>query len=155
MVLVGLGITVSAQKSIDQKVTELMAKMTLEEKIGQLNQYNDDITATGPITKDADKAGQVRAGKLGSILNAVGAKNTKNVAYYIIAHASKFVPQNSQRIGSTQVGNLSTVAFRTPEGKIALIVLNEGAEVENFNINFDGKSVAASLPSNSVATYTF
>ena len=60
---------------------------------------------------------------------------TKNVAYYIIAHASKFVPQNSQRIGSTQVGNLSTVAFKTPEGKIALIVLNEGAEVENFNIN--------------------
>lgn len=76
--LAGLGITISAQKSIDQKVTELMAKMTLEEKIGQLNQYNDDITATGPITKDAEKAGQVRAGKLGSILNAVGAKNTKN-----------------------------------------------------------------------------
>ena len=76
--LAGLGITVSAQKSIDQKVTELMAKMTLEEKIGQLNQYNDDITATGPVTKDADKAGQVRAGKLGSILNAIGAKNTKN-----------------------------------------------------------------------------
>ena len=55
-----------------------MAKMTLEEKIGQLNQYNDDITATGPVTKDADKAGQVRAGKLGSILNAVGVKNTRN-----------------------------------------------------------------------------
>ena len=78
LVLAGLGINISAQKSIDQKVSELMAKMTLEEKIGQLNQYNDDITATGPITKDADKAGQVRAGKLGSILNAIGAKNTKN-----------------------------------------------------------------------------
>ena len=78
LILAGLGITISAQKSIDQKVTELMAKMTLEEKIGQLNQYNDDITATGPITKDADKADQVRAGKLGSILNAIGAKNTKN-----------------------------------------------------------------------------
>ena len=78
LVLAGLGITISAQKSIDQKVTELMAKMTLEEKIGQLNQYNDDITATGPVTKDADKAGQVRAGKLGSILNAIGTKNTKN-----------------------------------------------------------------------------
>ena len=77
--IAGLGfISVSAQKSIDQKVTELMAKMTLEEKIGQLNQYNDDITATGPVTKDADKAGQVRAGKLGSILNAVGVKNTRN-----------------------------------------------------------------------------
>ena len=49
--LAGLGINISAQKSIDQKVTELMAKMTLEEKIGQLNQYNDDITATGPILR--------------------------------------------------------------------------------------------------------
>ena len=77
--IAGLGIiSVSAQKSIDQKVSDLMAKMTLEEKIGQLNQYNDDITATGPVTKDADKAGQVRAGKLGSILNAVGVKNTRN-----------------------------------------------------------------------------
>ena len=55
---------------------------------------------------------------------------TKNVAYYIIAHASKFVPQNSQRIGSTQVGNLSTLAFKTPEGKIALIVLNEGQKLK-------------------------
>lgn len=74
----GMGISISAQKTIEQKVTELMSKMTLQEKIGQLNQYNDDITATGPVTKDADKAGQVRAGKLGSILNAVGVKNTKN-----------------------------------------------------------------------------
>ena len=57
LVLAGLGINISAQKSIDQKVTELMAKMTLEEKIGQLNQYNDDITATGPITKYTDKLG--------------------------------------------------------------------------------------------------
>lgn len=78
MFIAVMGISVSAQKSIDQKVTELMAKMTLEEKIGQLNQYNDDITATGPVTKDADKAGQVRAGKVGSVLNATGIKNTRN-----------------------------------------------------------------------------
>ena len=66
------------QKTIDQKVTELMTKMTLEEKVGQLNQYNDDITATGPVTKDDNKAGQVKEGKLGSILNAMGVKNTRN-----------------------------------------------------------------------------
>ena len=33
----GIGISISAQKTIDQKVTELMSKMTLQEKIGQLN----------------------------------------------------------------------------------------------------------------------
>jgi glucosylceramidase len=80
---------------------------------------------------------------------------TKNVAYYIIAHASKFVPQNSQRIASTQPGNLSSVAFVTPAGKTALIVLNEGNTTENFNIKMNGKTAATSLPARAVATYVF
>lgn len=80
---------------------------------------------------------------------------TKNVAYYIIAHASKFVPQNSQRIASTQPGNLSSVAFTTPNGKTTLIVLNEGNAVENFNIKMNGKSAATSLPARAVATFVF
>ncbi|MCG2793085.1 MAG: glucosylceramidase [Weeksellaceae bacterium] len=80
---------------------------------------------------------------------------TKNVAYYIIAHASKFVPQNSQRIASTQPGNLSSVAFASPDGKTTLIVLNEGSFIENFNIKFNGKSAPATLPAQSVATFVF
>ena len=80
---------------------------------------------------------------------------TKNVAYYIIAHASKFVPQNSQRIASTQPGNLSSVAFTKPDGKTALIVLNEGSATENFNIKMNGKSAATSLPARAVATFVF
>jgi glucosylceramidase len=42
---------------------------------------------------------------------------TRNVAYYIIAHASKFVPAGSVRIGSAISGNLYNVAFKTPAGK--------------------------------------
>jgi len=80
---------------------------------------------------------------------------TKNVAYYIIAQASKFVPQNSQRIASTQPGSLSSVAFVTPGGKITLIVLNEGNNTENFNIRYNNKSAATSLPPRSVATFVF
>ncbi|WP_333852923.1 glycoside hydrolase family 30 protein [Epilithonimonas sp.] len=80
---------------------------------------------------------------------------TKNVAYYIIAHASKFVPQNSQRIASTQPGNLSSVAFTRPDGKTTLIVLNEGNATENFNIKMNGKSAATSLPARAVATFVF
>ena len=80
---------------------------------------------------------------------------TKNVAYYIIAHASKFVPQNSQRIASTQPGNLSSVAFTRPDGKTTLIVLNEGNATENFNIKMNGKSTATSLPARAIATFVF
>ena len=46
----------------------------------------------------------------------------RNVAYYIIAHASKFVPAGSIRIASNSSGNLQNVAFITPSGSKVLIV---------------------------------
>ena len=55
-------------KTIDQKVDSVLKLMTLDEKIGQMNQYNGDWDATGPITKDGDKQNQIRKGMLGSIL---------------------------------------------------------------------------------------
>jgi beta-glucosidase len=54
-----------------------MKLMTLDEKIGQLNQYNDDWIATGPITVDNDKANQVRNGQVGSLLNCVSTERTR------------------------------------------------------------------------------
>jgi beta-glucosidase len=72
-----LATTAFAQsKTIDQKVEALLKQMTLEEKIGQMNQYNGDYNFTGPITKDDDKQAQIRAGKLGSMLNVTGIEHT-------------------------------------------------------------------------------
>lgn len=53
-----------------------------------------------------------------------GSAFTRNVAYYIIAHASKFVPAGSTRIGSNIAGPLQNVAFLRPDGKKVLIVFN-------------------------------
>lgn len=78
---------------------------------------------------------------------------TRNVAYYIIAHASKFVPDGSVRIASNLSGNLQNVAFKTPEGKKVLIVENDGNTAETFNIKHNGKWVATSLEAGSVGTY--
>ncbi|KPE51111.1 glycoside hydrolase family 30 protein [Chryseobacterium indologenes] len=80
---------------------------------------------------------------------------TRNVSYYIIAHASKFVPAGSQRIASTQTEHLSTAAFRTPEGKTVLIVQNGSSTDENFNIQYNGKTAAVKISGNSAATYIF
>ncbi|MGB7200242.1 MAG: glycoside hydrolase family 30 beta sandwich domain-containing protein, partial [Acidobacteriaceae bacterium] len=44
-----------------------------------------------------------------------------NVAYYVIAQASKFVPAGSVRVDSNDVEQLANVAFRTPDGKMVLI----------------------------------
>ena len=69
----------SAQKkTITQKVDSLLKRMTLEEKIGQLNQYNDDGGATGPVTQDNDKVNQVRRGQVGSMLNTLGTDRTSS-----------------------------------------------------------------------------
>lgn len=80
---------------------------------------------------------------------------TRNVSYYIIAHASKFIPAGSQRIASTQTDKLSTAAFKTQFGKIVLIVQNDNQADENFNIKFAGKTAAVTISGRSTATYIF
>lgn len=83
----------------------------------------------------------------------IGSGIKRNVSYYIIAHASKFVRPGSVRIASSQSGAMSTVAFKNPEGKKVLIVLNNGANAEVFNIRFNGKTVTTSLNNGAVGTY--
>ncbi|WP_235954139.1 glycoside hydrolase family 30 protein [Limnovirga soli] len=80
---------------------------------------------------------------------------TRNVAYYIIAHASKFVPAGSVRIESTISGNLNNVAFLTPAGKKVLLVQNTGSEVASFNIRYKSSWVPTTLAGGAVATYTW
>ena len=85
----------------------------------------------------------------------VGNTITRNVSYYIIAHASKFVRPGSLRIGSSQTPTLSTVAFKNPEGKKILIVLNIGTNPEVFNIKFNGKTVTINLNNGAVGTFVW
>ncbi|MRX37872.1 glycosyl hydrolase [Flavobacterium sp. LC2016-23] len=65
------------QETIDQKVNALLKKMTIEEKIGQLNQYTGDNSATGPITINPNKQAEIKAGLVGSMLNIIGTKYTR------------------------------------------------------------------------------
>src|SRR4249919_1245602 len=70
---------IAQRKTIDQKVDSVLRLMTLDEKIGQMNQYNGDWDATGPITKDGDKQNQIRKGMLGSMLNVTGVEHTRQL----------------------------------------------------------------------------
>lgn len=60
--------------TIDEQVEALLAKMTLEEKAGQLNQYSGYEIITGDI--DESKISQrnllVKKGLVGSVLNVLG-----------------------------------------------------------------------------------
>lgn len=79
----------------------------------------------------------------------------RNVSYYTLAHASKFVPAGSVRIASNSLTALPNVAFKTPDGRKVLIVLNSSDNTEMFNIGFSGKSATTSLNGGVVATYVW
>lgn len=67
----------SQQKTINQKVDALLKRMTIEEKIGQLNQYTGDNQATGPITINPNKERDIKSGQVGSMLNIIGTRYTR------------------------------------------------------------------------------
>lgn len=78
---------------------------------------------------------------------------TKNVSYYIIAHASRWVPQGSVRIFSSELESIHNVAFLTPNGKIVMIALNDSNATTVFNIQYKGKKALTSIPAHAVVTY--
>ena len=84
-----------------------------------------------------------------------GNEVTRNPAYYIIAHAAKFVRPGSVRIESNLAESLPNVAFKTPANKIVLIVLNEQKDEKTFNIQFQEKFLTTSLPGGAVGTYVW
>jgi len=84
-----------------------------------------------------------------------GDKVTRNLAFYALAHFSKFVPPGSVRIGSNELEQLATVAFITPEEHIVLVVSNTGNFPRTFNVRYHGKWFTTSLPEESVGTYVW
>lgn len=85
----------------------------------------------------------------------IGDSVVRNVSYYIIAHASKFIPPGSVRIESNLLPYLHNVAFKTADGQKVLIVENDGEANQSFYIHWEQKQVLATLPAGSVATYVW
>lgn len=84
-----------------------------------------------------------------------GNKVTRLVAYYTIAHASKFVPDGSVRVDSKPSDALPNVAFETPSGKTVLLVANTATAQADFGVRFHGKIFKTSLPAGAVGTYVW
>ncbi|WP_316934239.1 glycoside hydrolase family 30 beta sandwich domain-containing protein [Hymenobacter sp. AT01-02] len=76
-------------------------------------------------------------------------------SYYTVAHAAKFVRPGSVRIATNVPGSLQNVAFKNPDGKKVLIVLNTGAASQTFDIGYRGKAVTTTLAGGSTGTYVW
>ena len=102
------------------------------------------------------------------------------LAYYVIAHASKFVRPGSVRIRSTAPGDRSmqlcedeqrpgvfranvvactdvpaNVAFRTPDGHIVLVVANDSWSRRTVHIQYEGRFATLALEPGAAATYVW
>ena len=63
--------------SVAERVDTLLKQMTLQEKVGQLTQYSGKWTATGPVTFKGDQEDDIRHGRVGAMLNVLGAARTR------------------------------------------------------------------------------
>lgn len=84
----------NSQMPIEQRVKDLLAKMTIEEKAGQLNQLNGGVF-TGPAANDIgqqSKLEMVKKGMVGSMLNVLGAKETRAVQKVAVEQSRLGIP---------------------------------------------------------------
>lgn len=98
-------------------------------------------TCRGVVTVDTSKTARV----------------TKNVDFYVLGHASKFVRPGAVRIDSNSYGTTSIedVAFQNTDGSIALVVLNNAASPQTFTVSDARASFTYTLPAGSLATFTW
>jgi beta-glucosidase len=87
--------SLSSVEHIEQKVTRLLNQMTLEEKIGQMNQYNGFWDLTGPAPSNGDAAKKyehLRKGYVGSMLNLRGVENVRKIQKIAVEETRLGIP---------------------------------------------------------------
>jgi beta-glucosidase len=84
-----------ADPETENKIDALLAKMTLEEKVGQLNQYSSNFDLTGPAPAGGDartRYDHIKAGLVGSMLNVVGAEATRKAQQLAVENSRLKIP---------------------------------------------------------------
>lgn len=87
--------TSSSDQNIEKRVDELLAKMTLDEKIGQMNQYTSRWEMTGPAPKNIDSMliyNMIKNGQMGSMLNVTGVEAAEKVQRWAVDSSRLGIP---------------------------------------------------------------
>lgn len=75
-------------------------------------------------------------------------------AYYYIGHFSKFVRPGARRVAATANRDwLQTTAFRNPDGKLAVVVLNTGDKKQDFQLWLNGQAAPTTSLPHSIMTF--
>lgn len=80
---------------IESKITDLLSKMTLDEKMGQLNQFTSQWEMTGPApkgTSEQQMLEMIKSGMVGSMLNVTGADATRKAQKLAVENSRLKIP---------------------------------------------------------------
>ena len=101
VLLISFHAAVTAQTNIrgpfttEEKINVLLKKMTLEEKVGQMNQYNGFWEITGPVPAAGDariKYDHLRKGRVGAVLNVKGTDNVRKLQEIAVKETRLGIP---------------------------------------------------------------
>lgn len=87
--------TIKTNEAIEARVNDLLRKMTLEEKVGQMNQYNGFWEVTGPAPKEGtakQKYDHLRKGMVGAVLNVKGTENVRRLQEIAVKETRLGIP---------------------------------------------------------------
>ncbi|MDA3834000.1 MAG: beta-glucosidase BglX, partial [Spirochaetales bacterium] len=85
----------SGNAEVEKKVEDLLGQMTLDEKIGQLNQFTSQWEMTGPAPENVDSMqiyNMLKNGQLGSMLNVSGVSAARKVQEWAVDSSRLVIP---------------------------------------------------------------
>ena len=89
------GQSADAATARDAFIRDLLSRMTLEEKVGQMNQYNGFWDVTGPVPEGGDaerKYEDLRSGRVGSMLNITNTSDTRKLQEVAVKETRLGIP---------------------------------------------------------------
>ncbi len=93
LVLACLGLqTIAQDKKMDAFINALMARMTLEEKIGQLNLITPGWGIPTGSVVSTDVEGKIKAGKVGGLFGVIGAEKVKQTQDIVMKESRLKIP---------------------------------------------------------------
>ncbi|MBI5596684.1 MAG: glucosylceramidase [Elusimicrobia bacterium] len=136
---------------------------------GELSWHTDNLVVGAPrnwcrtvlewnLAADPDLNPHTDQGGCDRCLGALtidGDAVTRNPAYYIIAHASKFVRPGSVRVFTAALEGLPNVAYRRPDGRFVLVVRNSGGDRRDFTFKQGRRAFAVQLKPGAVGTFVW
>jgi len=84
-----------AQNNYEKEIEDLLSKMTLEEKVGQMNQYNGFYDITGPAPEGGNAAikyEHLKKGWVGSMLNVRGVEEVRKIQELVVKESRLGIP---------------------------------------------------------------